>query len=97
MIRPPVGACPVVRKAPRLRPSRDLPRPHSSFATPSSSHRGPHESQVHLYFWEESSVATTSVEVPPSKTTSADWHLGQRTTSSSSSSFSFGVGSSSGS
>src|SRR5713226_4591633 len=74
---------------------RDLSFVHSCFATPSSSQWWPHESQVHLYFWEESSVATTSVEVPPSKTTSVEWHLGQRTTSSSSSSSSLRFGSSS--
>src|ERR1019366_55442 len=81
-----------------LRPPKDLATAHSSSATPSSSHWWPHESQAHLYFWEDSSVAIAGAEVRPSKTTSMEWHLGQRTGSSSSSwFFSFGVGSSSGS
>src|SRR5277367_6375702 len=67
---------------------------HSSLATPSSSHRYPQESQVHLYFWEGSSAAIPGSDARPSKTTSAEWHLGQRTGSSSSTSGSFGVGSS---
>src|SRR5208282_2918989 len=55
------------------------------------------ECQDHSNFWEDSSLAFASSEVRPSKTTSSEWHLGQRTTTSSSSGFSFGAGSSAGS
>src|ERR1700739_2670783 len=52
---------------------------YPSTATPSSSHRQPHESQVHLYFEQEFSVAPVRSVLRPSKMTSVDWHLGQRT------------------